>query len=194
LDLKKEPALKGFVFQGLWEDLNALLRDGKLARETAELRLAAVDLELLDAKLEPTLWYPNASYLRLAGLLAETLGVKDDERFWVERGRQAVQRLLAKGGPVQTIVEGARSFGQGAGRALMKLPKVVLSYGEWSFERPAENTWVVDMRDAAALPDSLRLSFQGAAEWISRSLTGRETRAASARVAADHVRFEGRMA
>jgi hypothetical protein len=91
------------------------------------------------------------------------------------------------------MVEGAKSFGIGAGRALMKLPNVVMSYGEWSFERAGDDGWMVDMRDAAALPDSLRLSFQGAGERISRMLAGRETHVTSARVAPDHVRFEGRM-
>jgi hypothetical protein len=189
---KTDPVLKGFVIQSLWEDLNALLRDAKLSRETAELRLESHDLELLDGKLEPGLWYPNATYVRLAGLLAETVGA-GDEAFWVERGRRAGERLLAAGGAVQKMVEGAKTFGTGAGRALMKLPNVVMSYGEWSFERVGDDGWVVDMRDAAVLPDSLRLSFQGAGERIARVLSGRETRVTSARLAPDHVRFEGRM-
>jgi hypothetical protein len=194
VDPRTEPALKGFVIQSLWEDLNALRRDAKRSGESAELQLLPRDVEFLERKIEPSLWYPNATYVRLADLLAGALAVEGDEAFWVERGRRAVQRLLAEGGSVQKIVEGVKGFGAGAGRALMKLPNVVMNYGDWSFDRPAEERWVVDMRDAAALPDSLRFSFQGAGEWISRLLSGRETRVASSRLAADHVRFEGRMA
>lgn len=193
MDPRTEPALKGFVIQSLWEDLNGLLRDGRLRRETAELRLTAYDLDLLDGKIEPSLWYPNATYVRLADLLGEALGVGEDEGFWVERGHTALERLLANGTPVRKMVEGAKSFGTGAGRVLMKLPGLVLSYGQWSIEQPAEDTWVVDVRNAAPLPDSLRLSFQGAGERISRLLSGRATRVTSDRPARDHVRFEGRM-
>lgn len=192
MDPKTAPVLKGFVIQSLWDDLNALLSDGRLRRETAEERLEPEDLDLLDGKVEPSLWYPNATYVRLADLLAEVVGRSGDE-FWVERGRRAVQRLLVEGGAVQKMVEGAKGFGEGAGRALMRLPNVVMSYGQWSFDRTGDDGWVVDVRDAAALPDSLRLSFQGAGERIARLLSGRETRVVSRRLAADHVRFEGRM-
>ena len=125
-----EPALKGFVIQSLWEDLQALLREGVLARETAELRLSARDLDLLDGKkVEPGLWYPNETYVHYARLLAEVVGVADAESFWTERGRRAVERLLAGPSTVQKMVAGAKSFGSEAGRALMRLPELVLNYG-----------------------------------------------------------------
>lgn len=187
-----EPALKGFVIQSVWEDLNRLFGEGVLRRETAELRLEARDLDLLDGKIEPGLWYPNATYVRWAQLLAEGCGVEDAEPFWTERGRRAVERLLAGPSTVQKMVEGARRFGSEAGRALMRLPELVLSYGEWSFELAAPGHWTVDVRDAGALPDSLRFSFQGAGECIARVLTGADTRVSSTRPRPDHVRFEGR--
>jgi hypothetical protein len=188
-----EPALKGFVIQSLWEDLHELLRVGRLARETAELRLGARDLELLDGKLEPGLWYPNEVYVHYAQLLADVVGVTDAEVYWAERGRRAVDRLLAGPSTVQKMVSGAKSFGKEAGRALMQLPQLVLSYGEWSFGRPASDRWVVDVRAAEALPDSLRFSFQGAGERISRLLSGSETRVTSRRPRPDSVSFEGRL-
>jgi hypothetical protein len=193
MDPLREPALKGFVIQSVWEDLNRLLREGVLARETAELRLEARDLELLDAKVEPGLWYPNDTYVRYAQLLAEGVGVTEPESFWSERGRRAVERLLAGPSTVQKMVEGAKSFGNEAGRALMRLPQLVLSYGQWSFELVAEGNWAVDVRAARALPDSLRFSFQGAGERISHLVTGSQTRVTSTRPRADHVRFEGRI-
>ena len=41
------------------------------------------------------------------------------------------------------MVAGAKSFGTEAGRALMRLPELVLNYGEWSFERMESRHWVV---------------------------------------------------
>jgi hypothetical protein len=181
------------VIQSVWEDLNRLLREGGLSRETAELRLEARDLDLLDGKVEPALWYPNDTYVRWAQLLAEGCGVKDPESFWTERGRRAADRLLAGPSTVRKMVEGAKSFGNEAGRALMRLPQLVLSYGQWSFEMPAQGHWAVDVRAAEALPDSLRFSFQGAGERISAALTASQTRVTSVRPRADHVRFEGRL-
>ena len=77
------------MIQSLWEDLHALLRDGALARETAELRLHARDLDLLDGKIEPGLWYPNETYVRYAQLLAE-VAPRDGRRVVLDRaGTQA---------------------------------------------------------------------------------------------------------
>jgi hypothetical protein len=194
MSTRGEPALKGFVIQSLWEDLHALLREGALARETAELRLAARDLDLLDGKIEPGLWYPNETYVRYAQLLAEVAHVTDAEAYWTERGRKAVERLLSGPSTVQKMVAGAKSFGNEAGRALMRLPELVLNYGEWSFERMESGHWVVSVRAADALPDSLRFSFQGAGERIAHLLSGSPTRVTSSRARRDTVRFEGRLA
>jgi hypothetical protein len=182
MSTRGEPALKGFVIQSLWEDLNALLREGTLTRETAELRLQARDLDVLDEKIEPGLWYPNETYVRYAQLLAEVARVTDAESYWTERGRKAVERLLSGPSTVQKMVAGAKSFGSDAGR------------GEWSFERMEPSRWVVSVRAAEALPDSLRFSFQGAGERIARLLSGSPTRVSSSRERRDTVRFEGRPA
>ena len=189
-----EPALKGFVIQSLWEDLHGLLREGTLLRETAELRLQARDLDLLDGKIEPGLWYPNETYVRYAQLLAEVARVTDAESYWTERGRKAVERLLSGPSTVQKMVAGAKSFGNEAGRALMRLPELVLNYGEWSFERMEASHWIVSVRAAEALADSLRFSFQGAGERIAHLLSGSQTRVISSRARRDTVRFEGRPA
>ena len=191
---RTEPALKGFVIQSLWEDLHGLLGEGKLARETAELRLSARDLDLLDGKVEPGLWYPNEIYVHYAQLLGEVTGAKDSEAYWTERGRKAVERLLSGPSTVQKMVAGAKSFGKEAGRAMMRLPELVLNYGEWSFEVVAPGHWLVDVCGAEALPDSLRFSFQGAAERIAHLLSGSQTRVTSVRPRPDSVRFEGRLA
>ena len=190
--MRGEPALKGFVIQSLWEDLHAFLRDGTLARETAELRLEARDLDLLQAKVEPGLWYPNETYVHYAQLLAEVARVTDAESYWIERGRKAVERLLSGPSTVHKMVAGAKSFGNEAGRALMRLPELVLNYGEWSFERLESRHWVVSVRAAEALPESLRFSFQGAGERIAHLLSGSATRVTSSRARRDLVRFEGR--
>jgi hypothetical protein len=194
MSARGEPALKGFVIQSLWEDLHGLMREGALARETAELRLSARDLDLLDGKIEPALWYPNETYVRYAQLLAEVAGVTDAESYWTERGRKAVERLLSGPSTVQKMVAGAKSFGNEAGRALMRLPELVLNYGEWSFERMGPSHWVVSVCAAEALPDSLRFSFQGAGERIAQLLSGSQTRVTSSRARLDTVRFEGRTA
>ena len=194
MSTRGEPALKGFVIQSLWEDLHALLREGALARETAELRLSARDLDLLDGKIEPGLWYPNETYVRYAQLLVEAASVSDAESYWTERGRKAVERLLSGPSTVKTMVAGAKSFGNEAGRALMRLPELVLNYGEWSFEQMGPRHWAVSVCAAEALPDSLRFSFQGAGERIAHLLSGSETRVTSSRARRDIVRFEGRPA
>ncbi len=189
---QNEPAMKGFILQGLWQDLHELLREGRLDREAVEAFLDGAELEILDSKVEPTLWYPNQTYLRFAELIGR--GVESaDEAYWIERGRRAAARLMADGSVVDRMVEGVRAYGERAGLFLMKLPSLIFSYGRWDIEigeNPAD--FAVHVRDAESLPESLRLSLQGAGELVAERITNSRSQVTSSRPSLDHVIFEGR--
>jgi len=191
MDRDPTPSVKGFILASLWTDLRALMEQGWLSREAAECRLDPRDLEVLDGKVEPSLWYPNETYEGFSTLIAEAVGGADDD-FWVERGRSAGERLLGAGSVLGRFVEGVSGAGGNAGRALMKFPNLMLNYGRWEYESPRSGEFTVHLRDAAPLPDSLRLSIQGAGEVVGTRLAGMPVKVTSRRPSEDYVVFEGR--
>jgi hypothetical protein len=191
MDRDATPAVKGFILASLWEDLRSLLERGRLSRQAAERRLGARDLEILDGKVEPSLWYPNETYVGFSDLIAEAAGSVDDA-FWIARGRRAGERLLGAESVLGRFVEGVSGKGANAGRALMKFPNLMFNYGRWEYESPRRGEFSVHLRDAAPLPDSLRFSIQGAGEVIGARLVGAPVQVTSRRPSEDYVVFEGR--
>ena len=51
--------------------MNALLARRAITRDELEVALDAEDLRLLDEKVQPTAWYPIASYHRLLQVLCD---------------------------------------------------------------------------------------------------------------------------
>lgn len=190
MDRDPTPSVKGFILASLWADLTTFLEQGWLSRQAVECRLDPRDLEVLDGKVEPSLWYANETYVGFADLIAEAAGGADDD-FWIERGRRAGERLLGVGSVLGRFVEGVSGKGPNAGRALMKFPDLMLNYGRWEYESPRPGEFTVHLRDAAPLPDSLRFSIQGAGEVIGARLTGVPVAVASRRPSEDYVVFEG---
>jgi hypothetical protein len=193
VDRDTTPSVKGFILESLWADLRAFLDQGRLSRKVAERRLGSRDLEVLDGKVEPSLWYANETYVGFADLIAEAAGGAGDG-FWIERGRRAGERLLGAESVLGRFVDGVSGQGGNAGRALMKFPDLMLNYGRWEFESPRRGEFTVHLRDAAPLPDSLRLSIQGAGEVIGARLAGAPVDVTSRRPSKGYVVFEGRFA
>jgi len=191
MDRDTTPSVKGFVLESLWADLKALLEQGRLSRQAAERRLGPRDLEVLDGKVEPSLWYANETYVGFSDLIAEAAGGADDG-FWIERGRRAGERLLGADSVLGRFVHGVSGKGGNAGRALMKFPNLMLNYGRWEYESPRRGEFTVHLRDAAPLPDSLRFSIQGAGAVIGARLVGAPVDVTSRRPSEDYVVFEGR--
>src|SRR5690606_2118166 len=88
--------VKGSAIESVVADVNRLVEEGRLAREALAARLPAEDLQLLETKIVPALWYSYGSYGRLMELLFEIEGRRSTE-YLVERGRRAGERVRAMG-------------------------------------------------------------------------------------------------
>ena len=91
------PSIKGTAYLSAHADVNALLARRALTRSELEVALAAEDLRLLDEKVQPTAWYPIASYRRLLQLLCEKEGKGDVQAYLIGRGEKAGERIAATG-------------------------------------------------------------------------------------------------
>ena len=90
------PSIKGSAFQSVVSDLVGLIEAGRISRETAEARLEADDLRLLDDKILPGVWYPIASYRRMTELLWEVEGNRAPA-YLMARGARSAERLFEAG-------------------------------------------------------------------------------------------------
>ena len=90
------PSIKGSAFQGVVEDLLRLREAGTLDGDTLEAALEAEDLQLLEQKVLPGLWYPLTSYRRFTELLMQAEG-DGSSAYVVARGARAAERLFAAG-------------------------------------------------------------------------------------------------
>ena len=90
-----QPSIKGASISSLIEDLAKMRDSGRLDESLLEQRLTAEDRQLLDQPVNLAGWYDIHSYRRMAELLCEVEGRRED--LLRERGAAAARRLAAAG-------------------------------------------------------------------------------------------------
>jgi hypothetical protein len=162
----REPAIKGTVMVNLVADVIALRDDGRISADELAVRLERQDLEILEAKLMPSTWYPIASYRRLTELLLEKEG--GDEEYLRLRGARSAQRLLEAGlyeqmrklrpGGSTTLADVERSV-----RNLVVMSQTILNFGQGRvFPDPDHGRRVIiEICEAADYPEVLRFTSEG---------------------------------
>jgi hypothetical protein len=194
------PAIKGSAFQSVVEDVERLVREGRLGREELEVRLAPEDLPLLEEKVLPALWYPIETYRRLSELLMEVEGGGRTE-YVTRRGARAAERLFSLGIYQQLrrgeqIAEEIRSSGsawtQQDGAIMASLAGAIFNFTSWRFVADPEGRGAhrIEVSDAAALPEVARFAAQGFIEHVSTRLARAHVRVTSQRPAPDRVVFQ----
>lgn len=182
-----EPSIKGVVVQLAVDSINALLADGRLSRDALEARLEAADLQILDQKVLPGLWYPLASFDRLLEVATADARADGGLDAVAELGRQASAGLLGSE-HYGALVDAARGAGKLAGPRLLRLAPLLCSFGRWSF-KPDGKCAVVEVSEATAIPEILRYLAQGLIAYLSECVSGRPVRVSSLRPAPDRIAF-----
>lgn len=89
------PSIKGASISSLVEDIAKMRDSGRISQELLEERLTEADRQLLDRSVNFASWYDIHSYRRMAELLCEVEGRRED--LMRERGAAAAKRLAAAG-------------------------------------------------------------------------------------------------
>jgi hypothetical protein len=182
--------VKGTAIQSVVDDLNRLVAEGRISRDELTARLEAGDLEVLEQKIVPALWYPIGTYGRFVELLFERDGRCSTE-YLVERGRRAAERIRATGLYAQLSAERA-GWGDRIGKILVSLGPAMFKDTSWSFEVLATNPlrWRIEMRVPASFPDLCRHSTQGFIDYLTKIHSG-DTIVTSERSAPTLIVFRG---
>jgi len=161
-------AVKGTAIESVVEDLNRLLESGRISRDDLAARLEAGDLDVLDQKIVPALWYPIGTYGRFVEILFERDGGRRTE-YLVERGRRAAERIKATGLYAQLSVDRA-GWGDRIGKILVSLGPAMFKDSAWSFEVLASSPlrWRIEMRVPNSFPDLCRHSTQGFIDYLTK--------------------------
>ena len=165
-------AVKGTAIESVVADLNRLVQEGRISREELEAKLEAEDLEVLEQKIVPALWYPIGTYGRFVAMLFERDGQRSTE-YLVERGRRAAERIKATGLYAQLSAE-REGWGDRIGKILVSLGPAMFKDSAWSFEVLATNPlrWRIEMRIPPSFPDLCRYSTQGFIDYLTKIYSG----------------------
>jgi len=171
------PAIKGSIVQGVVDDLNELRAQGRVPDPLLDSILIDEDVAILDSALNPSSWYPIASYDGFLRLLAE-IECDGKPSYFVERGRRNARRLMDAGlyqqldfmtrwkESYRDLDGRAESFARSYKRNLrlvVTLASSIYNVGDWVVE--TDSQWParvqVTIRDASDYTEPMRLAIEG---------------------------------
>lgn len=187
------PCIRAHGFQSAAEELHELLAQGRLDWHCLETRLAAPELELLEAKLDPDTWVPIESYGRVLDLMAGAVP-GDRAAFHRARGMRAGERLVG----LEDDPSEAGDSGGGPMRVLAPAQQVVGSQRDlYNFMRwyvvPGNrpDSFLIRLEEAAALPLAAQLALEGLVAYAAAYVLDARFVVRSRRPVPDRVDVQG---
>ena len=194
--MASEPSIKGSALSSVVEDVRALRDSGRISADRLEATLEAADLALLEAKIQPALWYPIRSYARLTELLLQVAG-RSDPQYVADRGARAAQRLWESGLYVQLqhgeekAAKARRTGGamtERDARMITTLSGAIFNFTRWSY-RVEEPHAVIEVSEAKDWPEVSVWAARGFLEYVVSRLRRVETSVKATRASRDRVEF-----
>ena len=171
--------IKGSILVAVTDDLCQLVESGRLSREELEARLEARDLELLDSKIQPALWYPIDSYDRLLRLLVDVEDPGNPAELLRSRGRKAAARLAEAGLYVQLQGDSKpASLDLAQIKRTLSLWGAMVDFSRWScvLETEQPRVFRIEVSEATRFPWVLRQANEGFLAGVFSGLAQREVR------------------
>jgi len=187
------PSIKATGFQSAADDLERLVREGRLTRAELEAQLEPEDRAFLGKQLAVSSWVPIATYTRALEILIVLEAGRDVQQYLRSRGKRAAERLHKMGiyGQFDAKIE---TWGHRVGTITATIGAVLYNFTRWSFESDEESgTFHLTVDDARDYPDHLRSIGEGFIQYLAeRLLTGMKVEVTSERAAPDRVVYRGR--
>lgn len=190
-------SIKGTVIIAVTDDLLKAVEAGHVTRDALEARLEARDLEILDAKVSPALWYPIESYDRLLRALVDAEGGRQPEAFLRARGRKTAARLAEAG-----IYAQLRGDAEPATLDLAQIKRTLslwaamVNFSQWGCALESEQPRIfrIDVTEAAKFPQVLRQANLGFLEGVFSGLAQRSVAVSLEDERADRFAYRVRVA
>ncbi len=165
------PSIKGASISSLIEDVAKMRDDGRASAALLDERLGEDERALLDQPVNLAGWYDVHSYRRLAELVCEVEGRRED--LLRERGAAAARRLAASGLYQQMDYHTSRDeslesdaafqlWGQSL-RLITTLSGSLLNFGRFAVEPDPEHArrYCIVIHDAQEVPEVLAYTTEG---------------------------------
>jgi hypothetical protein len=184
-----EPSVKGTLFKLAVDDLRRLIDSGAVSRDLAEQQLGPGDLDLLDALITPSGWYPVDRFNRLRSLVHQIEG-NGEPAYIRAQGARMVERLLT-GGPYQGLIDASRARPALIADAIPSIGGLLFNFCQVRFEGDPRGSFAIEFEGATCLADDARWSAEGLVESLFPQLTGRPIRVTSERPSPDRFILRG---
>lgn len=190
------PSIKGTVMDKVVEDLRRLREAGLVSRDDLEAALSAEALALLEEKVVASTWYPVEIYQGMVDVLWRVEGHRSAD-YMRRRGEESAERLVAAGvyRQLTRLQDGSLHAGtfeefMSTVRLVASLHAAIINFGRVEVARDPQHPKrvLMEVHDAAAYPESLRLATEGFMTRAGREV-GRRFAWRSQRISRDHVRF-----
>ena len=183
--------VKGTAIESVIADVNRLVEKRRITREQLEVRLEAEDLELLDQKLLPSVWYSLGAYGRMTQLLYEVEG-RGRLDYLYERGRRAAERIRGAGLYAQLTAARER-WGDSLGSMMVTLGPAIYRDTDWAFRLLAGGglRFEIEISVPESFPDVCRHTTQGFIEHAATHASGQTVRISSERVSPTRIVIQG---
>jgi hypothetical protein len=191
--MAERPSIKGVLLELAVEALQRLIELGRVRREDLEARLSPEDLEILDQKIVPGLWYPIATLGRLLEITHQGRGVDGSPEAAVGVGVDAARRLFSSQIYRDYLTTAETRGPRNAGGALVRLAPLLCNFTRWSYEPgpPESDRFVVEVQNAREFPDVLRFIAQGCIQYLAERVNECPVRLTSERPAPDRILYTG---
>jgi hypothetical protein len=150
-----DPSVKGLLVGGVVANLRRLTERGAVSEDALEARLGPRALELLQAKVDPAVWYPIEAYRELVDLLWELEGRREPD-YMREKGRAWARKMYEAQRYQQLEYADSRTRSIQSGEEAVRQGRLIASLIQtfWNFVEPK-----VEL--APDRPDTLRFTLEG---------------------------------
>ncbi len=179
--------VKGIGFIGTLNLVRGLVERGVMSSDALSARLSGAALELLEEKVEPSLWYSLTAVDELTKIVVEFIG-DGDPRYLRELGRGSLSGLLERDS-FRNLIDGASKQKGREGQSLVGLASLIYDFGEWHFDGEDLGDFTLTATDVALLPELARETIAGFIQTLVEHCTGERVDLESTRPEPDRIQF-----
>lgn len=185
------PSVKGLLIISSVTAINAAREAGEISQTEVEFALEADDLALLEAKLEPTRWYPVASLGRMSELLAKMAGGDRVEALRAMGAKSVAavreQDIYSQMAYEEGTLENASALQlKSFARTAATLHNMFFNFGQPRVEADAAGDAIlIHYENVEGYPDATRITSEGYTAAMATLALGRQCEVRSENVRPD---------